>query len=106
MADIKLNKNDKGFDLNFTVLKSDGAAYNLTDHTVKFHVSDKKYVTKINGDCVITDAANGLCKYTVQDGDLNLAPGHYLGELQLSTAAGKVLSNVSKMTIQVTEECG
>ena len=106
MADLKLNRNDTGFDINFTVLDSAGAAYDLTDHTVKFHISDKKYVTKLDGDCAITDAVNGLCKYSLAAGDLNIPAGEYLGELQLSTVAGKVLSNVSKITIKIVEECG
>lgn len=105
MADLTLTKNDSGFDINFTVLDAAGAAYDLTDHTVEFHVSDESYKNKISGACSILVAASGTCKYTVQDGDLNLDPGRYLGELQLTSGA-KVISNPTKLTILIVDECG
>jgi len=101
----KLVKNDFGFDLSFSVTDGEGAAYDLTGASVEFHLADKEYRTKVSGACSITDAEAGLCKYTVQDGDLDLAPGMYIGELEV-TDGGKVISNAMKFSIEIVGECG
>jgi len=106
VASLTLNRHDKGFDINFAVKDSDGNAYDLTAHTIEFHISDENYVTKLSKACVITDAAQGLCKYTLGNDDLDLEPGDYLGELELTTAGGLRITNVSKISIKLVEECG
>lgn len=105
-VDLTLNRNDKGFDITFTVLNKDKTPYDLTGHTIKFHISDKKYNKVLEGDCVITDAVNGVCTYTILVDNLTMEKGYYFGELQLSTVAGLILTNVTKLNIQIVEECG
>jgi hypothetical protein len=102
---IQLVQNDTGFELSFTIKDGDGNAYDLTGASVEFHLSDKAFENKVSGACSITDAEAGLCKYTVQDGDLDLTPGKYLGELQI-TAAGKVVTNPIKFQVEIVGECG
>ena len=107
MPDLILNRNDKEFAVSFTVKnKKDGSVYDLTGHTIKFHVANKSFKNLLRGTCVITDAINGKCKYTILVNDLSIPKGHYLGEVELSTPAGLVLTNVKKITIELVEECG
>jgi hypothetical protein len=105
VADLTLVKNDVGFNLNFVIKDAEGAAYDLTAHTIEFHLSDKDYKNKVTGSCVITDAAAGKCKYTIAADDLNQTPGPYLIELQL-TAGAKKISNPTKITVDIVDECG
>ncbi len=88
----ELIKGDKLFDLEFTVKDADGNAVDLTNATVKFKM--RKYgatTLKVNGTCTITDATNGKCKYTVQDGDLDTV-GTYQAELEITYSDGKIIT--------------
>jgi hypothetical protein len=103
---LTVSPSDADYSIPFTVKKKDGSAYNLTGHDVYFHISDKKYVNKLRGVCVLVVAGDGTCKYTLVAGDVNHEPGDYLGELKVTTPAGLVIRNVAKMTIKIVEECG
>ena len=102
---LVLVKENKDFDIPFTVKNKDGSAYDLTGHTVVFNISDKQYVHKFNGICTLVIAADGTCKYSVVAGDLNLPAGDYLGDLDLTTAAGLLLTNAAKTSIKIVEGC-
>ena len=106
MADLELAKGSKGYDINFTVTDDDGA-YDLTDHTITFNICDRNYTNKLSVTGTIVVAASGTCKYAVTGTDLDLPKSNaYLGELSLTTAAGLLLPNVDKFTIEIVEGCG
>jgi len=91
MENKELVRNDKGFDLTFTVLDADNVAVNLTGSTIKFKMALIASATlKVNGDCTITDPTNGKCKYTVGETDLNTV-GTYHAELEI-TSSGKIIT--------------
>jgi len=102
---INVTKNDCGFDIKFVVKDGDGAKINITGTTIKFQLSDMNYVNKVNGDCVITDAVNGECKYTVASGDLNLTAGQYKAALEITWNPNKKVST-NQFIIQILNECG
>ena len=102
MADLKIRAGDYGFDIQFTVQKSDGSVYSLVNYTIKLKVwlegASKRLM--VDGTCTPVDAAAGTCKYTVASGDFSV-PGEYKGELEL-TKAGVVESTVT-FDIEVEE---
>ena len=102
---IEITKNDCGFDIKFVVKDGDGAIVNLTGATIKFQLSDMKYVNKVNGTCTITDAPNGECRYMVCSGDLNLMAGQYRAALQITWGESKIVST-NQFIVQVLNECG
>lgn len=102
---ISVTKNDCGFDIKFVVKDGDGAKINITGTTIKFQLSDMNYVNKINGSCVITDAPNGECKYTVAVGNLNLVAGQYRAALEIIWSDTKKVST-NQFIVQVLNECG
>jgi len=102
---ISVTKNDCGFDIKFVVKDGDGEKVNITGTTIKFQLSDMDYVNKVDGDCIITDAINGECKYTIASGDLNLVSGQYKGAIQITWSETKVVST-NQFIVQVLDECG
>lgn len=89
MENYEIAHNDFGYDLNFTVTKADGSARNLTGlDTVKLKtwLPGSPGSPKINDDCIVDNAAGGLCHYTLKDGDTDLL-GTFIAELE-GTAAG------------------
>jgi len=102
---ISVTKNDCGFDIKFTIKDGDGAKVNITGTTIKFQLSDLKYVNKINEACVITDAVNGECKYIINSGDLSLIPGLYKAALEITWSDSKKVST-DQFVVQVLDECG
>ena len=61
---MEVRADDYGYTITFTVVQSDGTtAENLTGVTyVKFQVVNaQNYRNEFTGDCVITDAVNGVC---------------------------------------------
>jgi len=78
-----LVQNDKDFDLDFAAKDSAGAVLDITDATVTFHMKALNAATaKISAACVLVTPASGLCKYVVQDGDLDTV-GNYRAELEV-----------------------
>jgi len=103
MTEIKLIRNDKLFDLEFTITDANGNAVNLTDSTVKFKMSAQGADTlKIDAACTITGALAGECKYTVQDGDLDAVEA-YDAELEITYTSGKVITAIAP-TIKVVSD--
>jgi len=87
---MELTQNNYGYDITFTVKRTDNTPEDLNGiQGVKFQVVDADtYRHIINGDCVITDPTNGICTYTVQQGDFAKA-GNYRGSLQIQYTPSK-----------------
>jgi len=102
---LSITKNDCGFDIKFVVKDGEGEKVNIAGTTIKFQLSDSKYVNKINGDCTITDAINGECKYTVAPGDLDLVAGQCRAALEITWSETKKVST-NQFVVQVLNECG
>lgn len=102
---IILTKNDRGIELVFRIKNERGAPLDLSGTTAKFQLSDESYNNVINSDCTITDAANGICKYIINDTDLNLSPGVYLGAIEVNYTTHKIVSS-SQFEIKIINECG
>ncbi|MFQ6053027.1 MAG: BppU family phage baseplate upper protein [Candidatus Bathyarchaeia archaeon] len=78
-----IKKGNYGFDLNFTVQHADGTVYDLTGFTVHLKLWDSDGNLILNQQCMIVNAAQGKCKYTVQSGDFD-TEGRYMAELELT----------------------
>jgi len=95
MTAKNLYKNDYGFDLDFTLKDSDGAALDLTNATaVTFKmVKINGTITKVTGDCTIDEPKTlGTCSYTVQEGDLDEV-GEFNYQIQITTASSLITCN-------------
>jgi hypothetical protein len=68
--DLELNQGDFGWGINFTVNKKDGTAKDLTGLTVTWKIWNDNGL-HLSGGCTLVDAAQGKCKYTLQDGDFD-----------------------------------
>ena len=92
MADLIIPKDDYGYNLAFTVVDSDGDAYNLSGYTITLKVwkPGTPGTLVVEGSCDITVAASGTCTYTIADGDFD-TDAQYKMELEL-TKTGKVES--------------
>jgi len=97
-------QNDYGYDLEFQLKDASNNAVDLTGATeVKIFVAEAGAQTaKVVGDCVVTDASNGLVKYTVQDGDFDEGNKEYQVEIELHFV-GSVLT-ARGVTIYVVSE--
>ncbi len=81
MADTRFIEDTYGNRINFTVKKSDGTAYDLTDATITFIMEARASDTaKITGSCTISDATGGLCYYVTESADMDTV-GSYVGYL-------------------------
>jgi hypothetical protein len=81
-----LTRGDYGFDLTFKVQQANKQPANITGKTMTFKMmNDRTGAVKVNGTCVVTDGLGGVCKYAVQDGDLDTV-GTYHAELTVSSA--------------------
>ena len=102
MASITIPKNDKGFNLAFTVKDSSGTAYVLTNYTIKLKVwiLERAGTLLLTGTVVIDDANAGTCHYPVVDGDFN-AVGKYRAEVELTKT--NVVESTESFEIIVAE---
>lgn len=99
---MEITQNNYGYDIQLTVKKNDGTPENLSGiDGIKFQVVDADtYRTIVNGDCVIVDAVNGVCKYTVTQNDFTKA-GNFKGSLQIRYTPSK---RVNTKTFYITVE--
>lgn len=103
MAEIELIRNDTQFDIPFEIDDADGADVSLTDSEVRFKMwSTGASACKINGICTITEAAEGKCKYAIQDNDLDTT-GIYTAELEITYTSGKIIT-ASGITVKILED--
>lgn len=97
---ITVKKGDYGYNLNFTVKDSDGAAFNLTSYTITFKVwtQGKPGTLLVNAACTIDVAASGTCHYTIVDGDFPIA-AVYKWELELTKTGVKDSTESANLTV-------
>jgi len=91
---LELVQNDYGNNIEFQITENDsGDAVNLTGaSTIKCFIAEPEATTaKVSGTCDAVDAENGLCKYTVQNGDFDEGDKTYEVEVEL-TYSSKVIT--------------
>jgi hypothetical protein len=90
---MEITQGNYGYEITFTVRKSDNTPENLAGiEGVKFQVVDSEtYRNIVNGSCVITNPAQGQCKYIVQQGDFAKA-GNFVGSLLIQYTPSKKLN--------------
>lgn len=100
---IKVVKNDYGYNLPLKALDEGGTVVNLTDATsIKLKVALPDATTCLFiGTCTADDAVNGLCHYTVQSGDFDTVET-YNAELKI-TYTTKVIT-CRGLSIRVLKE--
>lgn len=75
-------------DLEVQLTTSDGTPIDLTATTVTLRMAPSNGGDlKIDANCIVTDAANGLAKYKFDPADVD-TPGNYLAEFVLTSAGG------------------
>lgn len=101
---LEVVQNDYGYDLEFELTDAEDNAVDLTGNTsVKVFIAEIDAVlAKVSGTCTVTDATNGLCKYTVEDGDFDVANKTYMVEIEVAYS-GKIVT-AKGITIYVKEE--
>ena len=101
---MELTQNNYGYDITFTVKKSTGEPENLNGILgIKYQVVDiDTYRNIVDGDCTITDADNGKCSYTVQQGDFAKA-GNFEASLQIQYTVSKRV-NTKKFFLAVNRQ--
>lgn len=84
MSKITLVRNDFDYALTFNVKEYDRTAFDLGSDTIVFKVAlpDASGVS-FSGTCSITDAAGGVCTYTVGATDFTTS-AEYEAELEIS----------------------
>lgn len=91
---INVVKNDKLYDINFTLQNNDGTAFDLTGNSGIFLKVQKQGATavKFSGSCTVVGAATaGTCKYNVAATDFDDV-GTYYAEIEVTFAGGKVIT--------------
>ena len=86
-------KNDSGFDITFTVDDSSGNDVSLASISSVILKMRKigSLSTTVFGACTVTDAAAGVCTYSVQAGDFETL-GNYETELQLTYPVNRIIT--------------
>jgi len=105
VSSITVTQNDKKYDLEFKIEDVEGSPVDLTGATaVKVFIAEPgASKAKVAGDCVVTNATQGECKYTVQEGDFDEAPKYYQVEVEITYIDGKVVT-AKGVLIHVTPE--
>lgn len=90
---IEVVRNDKGYDLVFTLQDAGGNPLNLTGANLTFSTQLQTASTvKFTGDMTIVNAQAGIAKYTVQATDFDTA-GEYWGEITVNyPSTGEILT--------------
>ena len=100
---IVITKNDKVYDLEFTLQDASGTAIDLTGATLAFKVQKLGAATlAVNAAMVIDTAAAGTCHYQVKTGDF-AAAGEYNAEIEITYPGGQI-STFGEIYIYVEEE--
>lgn len=90
---MEVRVGDFGYDLTFSVKKTDGTAQSLVGaQGVTFLVAEvDTYRPVLKEDCVVTDAAAGKVKYTVKTEDFK-KQGNYVGGIQVKFSDDKIIT--------------
>jgi len=101
---IKVVKNDKLYDLNFTLQDASGNAVNLTNASSISLKVQKVGATalKFTGNMIKVVAASGTCKYQVAAGNFD-ETGEYHAEIEVTFSGGQI-STFSDIYIIVLPE--
>jgi len=85
VAKLIVKKGDKGYLIEFSIQENDGTPSDLTNYTVtlKAWTPGTSGTTHISGACSVTNAAGGVCTYTLLAADTT-AVAHWEGELELT----------------------
>jgi len=80
-----VTQNDYGYRLNFKIVDNNGDAIDLSAYTSAqiFVAEEDSSTAKVVGTCTISDPANGLLYYIVQDGDFDVGNKEYKVEIEL-----------------------
>lgn len=105
MATIKLVRNDTGPQLQFTITDSlTGNPVDLTGATVTLHfrAADSTTLLFSRAAVVLAPASNGVAVLGWAPGNLNLAAGEYVGEVEtvLSTGLRETIFNVLQFELR------
>lgn len=103
MDNIEITQSDYGYDLDFTILKADGTARNITDYTVTLIVwapgtPETNLLT--DGTCVPDVPASGTCHYVLKDGDFDDI-GFFYAKLDLTVGEDGVAESQETFSITV-----
>jgi len=107
MATIKLVRNDTAPQLRLTLTNSQtGAAINLTNATVTLHLRAVNTTTLLlsRNATILSPATDGIAVIAWQPTDLDLEPGDYEGEIEVTLADGSVETLFNPLQFTVREE--
>jgi len=100
---IEIVKNDKLYDLNFTLQDASGVAVDITGATLKFKAQKSDEDTlAVDGNMVVDDGDAGTCHYQVAATDFDEA-GTYNAEIQVTFLDNQV-STWTDIIIVVKDE--
>lgn len=100
---LEVVRNDKLYDIELTVYDYANVVHDLTGTTIKIKAAAVGGdALELEGDCDLVVAANGTCKYTVQDGELATV-GRYHAELEITYSGGKIITT-KRFDIQVVKD--
>jgi hypothetical protein len=105
MSAIKLVQNDTGPQLRFTIQDTlTGAATDLTSATVVMHFRAANTTTALftRQATIIPPATAGVAVLQWQDGDLDVEPGDYEGEVEVTFPTGirETIYNILQFVIR------
>jgi hypothetical protein len=107
MSTIKLVRNDTAPQLRLTLTDSQtGAPINLTSATVTLHLRALNTTTLLlaRNAVVQLPAAAGVAILIWNPGDLNLEPGDYEGEIQVTLGDGTIETLFNPLQFVIREE--
>lgn len=101
---IEVIQNDYGYDLEFKVLDARNIPVDLSSvNSIKVIIAEaNSNVAKVIGFCSVVNPQEGICKYTVREGDFDEPNKVYKVELELEFT-GKVIT-VRGASIKVLPE--
>lgn len=104
MTDIlRTTAGDKGYAWIFTLKDNDGNALDLTGATGTFRAQiESGTALAINGAITLVTPGSGICKYTVQQGELDTA-GKYYAEIEILFTSGEI-STFGDIVIEVKKQ--
>ena len=107
MADFFIKQNDTTPILQATLKDADGNAVDLTGATVRFHMADAAFNSKVDAAGTVHDAPNGVVRYEWQADDTDTA-GEFIAEWEVTYADNEVESFPSEyyLEIKVGQELG
>lgn len=89
---IELIKDDKLYNLSFTLQDNNGTAINLTGATLKFKAQKKgDSDISVDGAMTIDTPASGTCHYGVAEADFD-EDGVYNAEIEATYAGGQIIT--------------